>query len=183
MAITILATDLAELAGPIGEDTGKTGVRQAGIRSAAAAIEAATKCPAAVDAVFGVGVKAESVLGLEDVGVGQGNLVASAPKEFVAEEEGVVDGAAERLPTESGISGIKVGQEISRIKGSAPDSSGVVAAGIGAAKIDIGRFAKVAVKTEMAHDADILAAVGRKYIAGVATVDLGGSLKEPVFRS
>src|SRR5258708_5211363 len=57
MAITILATDLAELAGPIGENTGKTGVRQAGIRSAAAAIEAATKCPAAVDRRICVGRK------------------------------------------------------------------------------------------------------------------------------
>src|SRR5260370_2375260 len=150
MAITILATDVAELAGPIGENTGKTGVRQAGIRSAAAAIEAATKCPAAVDAVFGVGVKAESVLGLEDVGVGQGNLVAGAPKEFVAEEEGVVDGAAERLPTESGISGIKVGQEISRIKGSAPDSSGVLAPRIAAATIVVALFANVAVQPQMA---------------------------------
>src|SRR5882724_11805541 len=67
MSVAILATDLAELAGPIGEDTGKTGVRQAGIRSAATAIEAAAKSPAAVDAVFGVGIEAECVLGLENV--------------------------------------------------------------------------------------------------------------------
>src|SRR5439155_26565169 len=39
MAITILATDLAELAGPIGENTGKTSVRQVGVGGATAAIE------------------------------------------------------------------------------------------------------------------------------------------------
>src|SRR5690349_9893432 len=120
MAITILATDLAKLAGPIGENTGKTSVRQAGVGGPTAAIEAATDGPAAIDAVFGIGIEPESVLGLK--GVKRRKLVAGAPEEFVAKEEGVVDGAAERLPTESGVSGIKVGQEISRVKNGAADS-------------------------------------------------------------
>src|SRR6266404_2509268 len=67
MAITILATDLAELARPIGENTGKTSVRQAGVGGAAAAIEAAAESPPAVDAVLSIGIEAEGVLGLEDV--------------------------------------------------------------------------------------------------------------------
>src|SRR5213083_1184998 len=92
MAITILATDLAELAGPIGENTGKTSVRQVGVGGATAAIEAAADSPAAIDAVFGIGIETESVLGLKDVK--RRKLVAGAPEEFVAEEEGVVDGAA-----------------------------------------------------------------------------------------
>src|SRR5258708_5211365 len=37
-------------------------------------------------------------------------------------------------------------------------------------------------KRKMAGDGDIVAVVVRKCVAGVATVDLGGSLKEPVFR-
>jgi len=40
----------------------------------------------------------------------------------------MVDGAAERFPTESGISGIKVGQEFPGSKVVLPNSSGVVAA-------------------------------------------------------
>src|SRR3989442_998403 len=155
MAIAILAPDLAELAGPIGENTGKTSVRQVGICGAAAAIEAAAESPAAVDAGLRLGGKAERGLGLE--GVGQGNLIAWAPKEFGAEEERMVDGAAERLPTESSVGGIKVGQEI--CKGCA-DARVVVAAGVGSAEIDIGRFAEVAVEAKMADDTHVLAAVG-----------------------
>src|SRR5260370_30621492 len=129
--------------------------------------------------MLGVGIEAGSVLGLENIK--RRKVVAGAPEEFVAEEEGMVDGAAERFPTEGGIGGINVGQKIFGIRGSA-DSGSIVAAGVGTAEIDIGRFAKVAVKTKMADDADILSAVGRENIRGVATGDLGGSLKEPVFR-
>src|SRR5260370_41643376 len=64
MAVTILATDLAELAGPICENTGKTSVRQAGVGGAAAAIEAAAQCPAAVGALLGGGIEAESGAGV-----------------------------------------------------------------------------------------------------------------------
>src|SRR3989449_10478316 len=179
MAITILATDLAELAGPIGENTGKTSVRQVGICGAAAAIEAAAESPAAVDAVFGIGIEAESVLGLESVG--QGNLIACAPKEFGAEEERMVDGAAERLPTESGVGGIKVGQEICGIKGCA-DARVVVAAGVGSAEIDIGRFAEVAIEAKMADNAGILAAVGGEWIDGVTPVNVRGTMEGLVVR-
>src|SRR2546425_13263096 len=98
MAITILATDLAELAGPIGENTGKTSVRQVGICGAAAAIEAAAESPAAGDAGLRLGEKGESGLGLE--GGWQGKLIACAPKKVWAGEERMGDGAAERLATE-----------------------------------------------------------------------------------
>src|SRR5437762_8396741 len=52
MAVTILATDLAELTRPIRQNTGKTGVRQTSVGGPGAAVEAATDGPAAVDAVF-----------------------------------------------------------------------------------------------------------------------------------
>src|SRR5580765_1088415 len=85
MSEAVLATDLAELAGPIGKNTGKAGVGQIGVVGVAAAIEAAADSPATVDAILGGGVGAEGVLGLE--GVERGDLVAGAPEEFGAEQE------------------------------------------------------------------------------------------------
>src|SRR6266446_1323289 len=179
MAIAILATDLAEFAGPVGENTGKTCVRQAGVGGAAAAIEASANSPAAVEAVFRIGIKAESMRGLENVKRRQ--LVASAPEEFGAEEERMVDGPAERFPAERGIGGIEVGEKLFGIK-RCSGSSGVVATAIRTAEIDIGRFAEVAVEAKMAYNAEVLAAGGGENITGIAAVNLGRSLEEPVFR-
>src|ERR1700737_2836209 len=94
----ILTTNLAEFAGPIGDDAGETGIGEASVARVPAAIEAASNCPAAIDAIFGEGIKAEGVLGVEQRGLEHGELIAGAPEEFGAEEEGVVDGAAKRLP-------------------------------------------------------------------------------------
>src|SRR5260370_870673 len=141
MAITVLPTDLAEFAGPIRENTGKTGVREAGVGGAAAAIEAAAESPAAVDAVFGIGIEAESVLGLENIKRRQ--LVAGAPEQFCAEEERMVDGATERLPTKSGIRTVEIREEKGRIE-SCADGGIVVTAGVGGSGLKIGRFAEVA---------------------------------------
>src|SRR5437879_924354 len=178
MAITILATDLAKLAGPIGENTGKTSVRQAGVGGAAAAVETATDSPAAIDAIFGIGIEAESVLGLKNVK--RRKLVAGAPEEFSAEQERMVDGAAERLPTERGVGGIEVGQKIRGVKNCAANSGSVVAAGVGAAEIDVGRFAEVAIEAKMADNAGVLAAVGGENVTRIAPENLGRSLEEPV---
>src|SRR5690242_19239537 len=181
MAVTILPTDLTKLAGPIGENTGKTSVRQASVGGAAAAIEAATDGPAAVDAILGIGVEAESVLGLENVK--RRKLVAGAPEEFCAEKERMVDGTAEGFPTKSGIGGIEVGQKIRGVKNRAADPGSVVAAGVGTAEIDVGRFAEVAVEAKMADNAGVLAAVGGENITRIAPENLGRSLQEPVFGS
>ncbi len=78
MSVTILAPDLAELARPVGQNTGKPSIRQAGIGGAAAAVEASTDRPASVGAVFGIGIEAESMLSLENVKRRQ--LVARAPE-------------------------------------------------------------------------------------------------------
>src|SRR6266566_5097434 len=179
MAITVLPTDLAELAGPIGENTGKTGVRQAGVGGAAAAIEAAAKSPAAVDAVFGIGIVAESVLGLENIKRRQ--LVAGAPEQFCAEEERMVDGAAERLPTKSGIRAVEIREKKGRIERCA-NGGIVVTAGVGGPEIEVGRFAEIAVDAKVADNADVLAAAGGENVTGIAAVNLGRSLEEPVFR-
>ena len=60
MPEAVLSADLAELAGPVGEDSGKTGVRQICICCVAAAVKAAADGPAAVGAVFGVGIEAKA---------------------------------------------------------------------------------------------------------------------------
>src|SRR6266850_1726898 len=83
MPEAVLAADLAELAGPVGEDSGKAGIRQICIRWVTAAVKAAADGPAAVGAVFGVGIETEGMLGLEKGG-GR-NLVAHAPEKFIAE--------------------------------------------------------------------------------------------------
>src|SRR5258708_11691273 len=179
MTVAILATDLAELAGPVSQDTGKTSVRQAGVGGAAAAIEAAAHGPAAIDAVFAGGIQAEGVLGLENVE--RRKLIARAPEELRAEEEGMVDGAAERLPAEGRICAVQVGHETGRIERCA-DARTVVAPSVRSTEIEVGGFAEVAVNAEMPDNADILAPVGGEHIAGVAAVNLGGALDEPVFR-
>src|SRR5215831_3903840 len=67
MTVAVLTTDLAEFTRPIGENTGKTGVRQTGVGRSARTIEAAAERPAAIQAIFGRRVHAESVLRLKHV--------------------------------------------------------------------------------------------------------------------
>ena len=180
MAEAILATDLAELTGPVGENTGKAGVGQFGIVGVAAAVKAAADGPAAVDAVFGLGIQAESVLGLKEI---RGrNLVSGTPEEFVAEKEGVIDGAAKRLPAESGVGAVEIGDEIIRVEEGA-HAGIVVAAGVRNTEVEVGGFAEVAVGAQMAYDADVLAAGGLENVGGIAAENLRGTFKEPVLRS
>ena len=94
----------------------------------------------------------------------------------------MVDGAAEGLPTESGVSRIKVGQKIRGVKNRAADAGSVVAASVGTAEVDVGRFAEVAVEAKMADNAGVLAAVGGENVTRIAAENLGRSLEEPVFR-
>src|SRR5207245_11087215 len=94
----------------------------------------------------------------------------------------MVDGAAEGLPTESGVSRIKVGQKIRGVKNRAADAGGVVAASVGSAEIDVGRFAEVAVEAKMADNAGVLAAVGGENVTRIAPENPGRSLEESVSR-
>src|SRR5262252_5556483 len=107
MSVAVLAANLAELAGPVGENTGKAGVGESGVIGAAAAVEAAADRPATVQSVFGMSVHAEGVLGLERVE--RGELVARAPEKFGAEKERIVNGAPQWLPAKCGIGGIEIG--------------------------------------------------------------------------
>src|SRR2546427_11522587 len=94
MAIAILATDLAELAGPIGENTGKTSVRQVGICGAAAAIEATAESPAAGDGEFRVRIKGERMLGVENIKGRE--AVSGAARQFRAGQGRKGEGGAGR---------------------------------------------------------------------------------------
>src|SRR6266436_698078 len=179
MPEAVLPADLAELAGPIGEDSGKAGVRQICVGGMAAAVKAAADGPAAVGAVFGIGIEAEGMLGLEKSS-GR-NLIARAPEKFIAEEEGVVDGAAQGLPAESGIGAVEIGEETGSIENGA-DAGIVVAAGVGNPEIEIGGFAEIAVSAEMANNAEVLAARSLEQIVGIAAKNLGRPLEKPVFR-
>src|ERR1700694_4095110 len=91
MTEAVLPADLAKLAGPISEDTGKAGIRQMGIGGVAAAVEASADGPAAIYAVFGVGVQTKSMLRLEKSWHGERKLVTRAPEQLGTEHEGIVD--------------------------------------------------------------------------------------------
>src|SRR2546426_12461850 len=69
MPEAVLAADLAELAGPVGEDSGKAGIRQICVAGMAAAVKAAADGPAAGWAGFGGGIGGQGMLG---VGAGGG---------------------------------------------------------------------------------------------------------------
>src|SRR5256885_6360308 len=53
------STDLTELARPVGENTGKAGVRQVSVGGVAGAVKASTDGPAPVHAIIGRGIQAE----------------------------------------------------------------------------------------------------------------------------
>src|SRR5215468_1288217 len=178
MSVAILRTDLAELAGPIGEDTGKPGVRQIGVNGVARAVKTATERPTAIQAVFRRGIQPERMLDLKNVQWRK--LVAIAPEKFGAEKERFVNCAAQRLPAERRVRTIKIGGEVFRIE-CGVNSSIVVAAGVRNPEIDVRRFGQVAIGAQMADDANVLPAVGTENIAGVAAIDLGRAFGEPIF--
>src|SRR5713101_5664846 len=145
MAEAVLAADLAEFAGPVGQDRGKAGVGEAGVGSAAAAVKSPADGPAAVRPVIQGGVEAESTLDLEKAR--RGELVAVAPEKFAAPNDRVVDGAAQGFPAQGGIRAVEVCEEIA--------ADIVVAAGVGEADIHVGGLAEVLVDAEMLDRADV----------------------------
>src|ERR1700682_2201966 len=127
MPVTILPANLAELTGPVSKDRGKARICEMRIGCMAGAIEASADGPAAIEAIFGGRVHAESVLGFEKAEWGE--LVARAPEEFIAEKERVIDGAAQGPPANGGVRAIEVGEE--------GRADVIVAARVGNAEIEI----------------------------------------------
>src|SRR5882762_4821997 len=136
--ITVLRTDLTELAWPVGENTGKAGVRQVSVGGVAGAVIASADGPAAVHAIIGRGIQAEGVLRLE--GVEERELIAVAPEKFGTEEQRIVNGTAERLPAKRRVHTVKIGDEVGRIE-RRTNTGAVVSSGVGDAQIDVGRLA------------------------------------------
>src|SRR6267143_1307511 len=161
MTEAVLPTDLTKFARPISQDTGKAGIRQTGVGGVAAAVEASADGPAAIYAVFRGGVHAKSMLRLKKSRDRSRELVTRAPEQLGAEQEGIVDSAAQRLPAECRVSAIQIGQEVR--------AEIVVAARVGEAEIQVGGFAQVAISAQVADDADILAAAGLEHIRRITT--------------
>src|SRR6266446_2581733 len=181
MSEAVLTTDLAELARPIRQDTGKAGIRQTGVGGVATAVEASADGPAAIHAVFRGGVHAKSMLRLEKIRDCGRELVTRAPEQLGTEQEGFVDSAAERLPAERRVSAIQIGEKSRRIEGRA-DASIVVTAGIGDAEIEVGGFGQIAIGAEVADDADVLPAAGLEHVRGITAQYFGAAFEEPVLR-
>src|SRR5260370_3435184 len=176
MPKAVLPADLAELAGPVGKDTGKAGIGQISMGGAGAADEASGDGRAAIDSIFGGGEHAEGMLGLENADGRK--LIAGAPEKLGAEEEIFIDGAAQGFPAECGVRAVEIGEEIrAEIRAEI-----AMAARIGDAEIEVGGLAEVAIDAQVTDDADILAAIGGVDGGGIAAEDLGGAFREPVFR-
>src|SRR2546427_60350 len=99
MTVAILATDLAELARPVSQDTRKAGVSKVAMIGMAAVIEAASDGPATIQAIFGVSVHAERVLRLKDSGGRELFVRASANQPLGAGIKRVSERPASSMPS------------------------------------------------------------------------------------
>ena len=86
MSEAVLAADLAELAGPVSENSRKTVIDQIRGTGSARTIKAASDRPSAVEAVIAGGKKTEGALR-------EGELLATAPDEFGSADKIMVYGA------------------------------------------------------------------------------------------
>src|SRR5260370_18169074 len=141
MSEAVLTTDLAELARPIRQDTGKAGIRQTADGGVAAAVEASADGPTTSDAGFRGGVHAKSMLRLEKIRDCGRELVTRAPEQLGTEQAGFVDSAAERPAADGRVSAIQVSQEIR--------AEVVVAPSVGDAEIEGGGFRGIAIGADM----------------------------------
>src|SRR2546425_1115218 len=134
----ILPAHLAELGGPIGQQSGEPAVIQAGLARAVGAIVARANSPAPVEAILTGSIEAEGPLRLGQQR--RGELIAMAPDQFGAGEEVMVDGAAQRLPAQGGVEAIELS-----VKGGADV---VMPESVGETEIPVGGLAQVAVAAQ-----------------------------------
>src|SRR5450759_3042253 len=158
---------------------GRCRVRVGGQALAAfGAIEAAADGPTAVHLIVAGDEEAErrgeaARRGAERRGERSGEVCRSnagaGPDEFAARHEGVIDGAAQRLPTQGGIGAVELIVAV---------GEGAVAARVGSAEIDVGGFREIAVGAKMADGGDISAAHGGEDVGAIAAEDLRGAFQE-----
>ena len=90
---TVLAPDLAEFTGPVGQHAGGAAIHQGGVARPVGAVVTTADRPTPIEPVIRGRVKAEGALD-------GGWLLASTPDELGPREEIVINGSAQRLPAE-----------------------------------------------------------------------------------
>src|SRR5947207_2557971 len=177
---SVLAPELYELAGPIGQHQRATFVGQGGIGGAVGIIKASTKEPAAGELVICRSIEAECALEskrrVRRTGEGQtdqhGGLVLLPPDELAARYKRTINSALQRLPAPGRVYAVKICNE-----GAAEL---IMAARIRSADIHVGVVSDVFVSAQVADDAQIVFVGGLEHIAGVTTEALPGELQKPV---
>src|SRR5207248_11081485 len=104
-------------------------------------------------------------------------LLAVAPDKFAATNKGVIDGAAQRLPTDSRIYSVEIGYEIVVKLRRQRQAGVVVAARVGSADIEVGGFGDVFVSTQVSDSAHVFALNTFEYVGGIAAEELSGAFK------
>src|SRR5437870_302761 len=169
----ILSAHLAELGGPIGQQSGEPAVSQVGLARAVGAIVPRADGPAPVEAILTGSIEAEGPLRLGQQ-QRRGELIAMAPDQFGAREEVMVDGAAQRLPAQGGVEAVELG-----VKGGADV---VMPESVGEAEIHVGGLAQVAVAAQVSDIADVLPPGGGKDVGGIPAVNLRCPLEKNPLR-
>src|SRR5579884_2817257 len=104
---TILAANLAELAGPIGQGGGEAFVGQIGEAAAIRIVKAAAAEPPPAKLIITRRVEAEGTLF-------GGKLMALAPYELASSDERVINGAAQRFPAQGCVNAVELRHKVSR---------------------------------------------------------------------
>src|SRR5260370_29775720 len=108
----VLPTDLAEFARPVGEQRREAGVGQIGLLGAPGAVKPPAHGPAAREAVLSGGKETKCALRLKQAE--RRELIALAPDQFAARQEGMGDGAAQRLPAKSCVHAVQCRVKVRR---------------------------------------------------------------------
>src|SRR5436309_2277850 len=138
----VLSAQLAELAWPIREHNRTAFVGESSIPAAVGVIVASTQKPAAPQLIIRRSIVSESFLS-------RGQLLAIAPDELAAADEGVVNRAAQRLPAQRGIDSVELGKKVR--------AQIIVAACVRNAQIQVRRFIDIAITAQMGDGAHIAA--------------------------
>src|SRR5215831_2744912 len=153
---TVLTAQKAELARHVGDEQRAPGVADGGIGRPIRPVESRTNRPAACHLIVTRHVVAERVLLT-------GRLIALAPDQLRPSDEGVIDGALQRTPAQSGVDAIELRDE-PRAVGSEPGV--VVAVRVRATDVDVGAFAQVLIPANVPDVAQIAARARLEKIAG-----------------
>src|SRR6266571_3872512 len=108
----VLPADLAEFARPVGEQRREARVGQIGLLRAPGAVKPPAHGPAAREAVLSGGKETECALRLKQAE--RRELIPLAPHQFAARQEGMVNGAAKRLPAKRCVHAVQIGVKVRR---------------------------------------------------------------------